>query len=207
MVNLEPYLVTGRCMSREFLSPPGSYPVEAYLLINSCATFIRPLLTHTHRPPVRIACVKGSRALQPLQISDFSQIHHRDTMKCTHALSKYPANNFTLLQRCHNMTFLLWQRCKVRLQQRKFVDSQIGCDNVVKQRCCITKLQPTHNLKIKIALNFINIHSFKYQLNFFTLDFLKVIHGPLILIFQLSLYFATTSFFVVATKFQISLQF
>ena len=85
------------------------------------------------------------------------------------------------------------------LQQLKFVDSQNGCDNVVKQRCCIIKLQPTYNLKIKIALNFINVRSFKYQLNFFTLDFLKVIHGPLIFIFQLSLYFATTSFFVVAT--------
>ena len=104
----------------------------------------------------------------------------------------YPANNFTLLRRCHNMTFLLWERCKVTLQQRKFVDSQIGCYNVVKQRCCITKLQPTYNLKIKIALNFVNVRSFKYQLNFFTLDFLKVIHGPLIFIFQLSLYFATT---------------
>ena len=72
----------------------------------------------------------------------------------------YPANNFTLVQRCHNMTFLLWQRFKVTLQQWKFVDSQIGCDNVVQQRCCITKLQPTYNLKIKIALNFMNVHSF-----------------------------------------------
>ena len=42
---------------------------------------------------------------------------------------------------------------------------------VVKQRCSITKLQPTYNLKI--ALNFINVRSFEYQLNFFTLDFFK----------------------------------
>ena len=91
-----------------------------------------------------------------------------------------PANNFRLLQRRHNMTFLLWQRCKVTLQQRKFVDSQIGCDNVAKQRCCITKLQATYNLKIKITLNFINVRSFKYQLHFLHWIFLKVMNAPLI---------------------------
>ena len=78
-----------------------------------------------------------------------------------------------LLQRCHNMNFLLWQCCKVTLQQRKYMDSQIGCDNVGKQRCCITKLQATYNLKIKIALNFINVRSFKYQLNYLHWIFFK----------------------------------
>ena len=34
------------------------------------------------------------------------------------------------------------------LQQQRFVDSQISCDKVVKLSCCITKLQPTYNLKI-----------------------------------------------------------
>ena len=58
------------------------------------------------------------------------------------------------------------------------MDSQIGFDNVVKQRCCITKLQPTYNLRIKIALNLINVCCFKYQLNFFTLDFLKGYSWP-----------------------------
>ena len=77
------------------------------------------------------------------------------------------------------------------------MDSQIGCDNVAKQRCCITKLQPTYNLKIKIALNLINVRGFKYQLNFFTLDVFKGYYGPLIFIFQSSLYFATTSFFLL----------
>ena len=94
------------------------------------------------------------------------------------------------------MTFWLWQHIKVTLQQRKFVDSQIGWNNVVKQRCCITKLQPTYNLRIKITLNFINVCSFRYQLNFFTLDFLKVIHGPIIFIFQVLLYFVTRSLFL-----------
>ena len=58
------------------------------------------------------------------------------------------------------------------------MDSQIGCDNVVKQHCCITKLQTTYNLKLKIVLNFRNVRSFKYQLNFFTLDFFKGYSWP-----------------------------
>ena len=49
----------------------------------------------------------------------------------THASCGNPANMFTLLQYCHNMTVLLCQRCKVTLQQQKCVDSQIGCDNCV----------------------------------------------------------------------------
>ena len=56
------------------------------------------------------------------------------------------------------------------------MDSQLGCDNVAAQRCT-TKLQPTYNLKIEIALNLINV-CFKYQLNFFTLDFLKGYSWP-----------------------------
>ena len=66
-----------------------------------------------------------------------------------------PVNNFTLLQRCHNMTFFLWQRYKVTLQQRKFVDSQI----TMLQNSVI--VLPNYNLEIKIALNFINVRSFK----------------------------------------------
>ena len=78
------------------------------------------------------------------------------------------------------------------------MDSQIGCDNVAKQRSCITKLQPTYNLKIKIVLNLINVR-LKYQLNFFTLDFLKDYSWPPNFYFPVVTILCYNIIFVVAT--------